>query len=288
MNKKKILLDKGSARRRETIMKSTGINVGVGVIIGIAVTLGAMNLIGSRHNKPPAGKIEERAGAIEAVPLKEVSTETGKIAVLSDPVAEMPSGTEETDEESELQRLMDKVWSGTASPDEELEFWRQLRESDEINNIIKDREQNTPLESEDIGEQMNLAELYVAKIYSASAGPEMGLWAMKAEQRWRAVLEMDPNHWQAQNNVAFSLSQYPDYLNKTGESINEYEKLVTIQENTEPQPQHADTYLALYRLYEKRGDRGNAVDALKQGLEQFPSNTDLVEQWNSVSTLNIP
>ena len=59
----------------------------------------------------------------------------------------------------------------------------------------------------------------------------MGLWAMKAEQRWRAVLEMDPNHWQAQNNVAFSLSQYPDFLNKTGESINEYEKLVTIQEN---------------------------------------------------------
>ena len=85
-----------------------------------------------------------------------------------------------------------------------------------------------------------------------------------------------------------SLSQYPDFLNMTGASINEYENLVTIQENMEPEPHHANAYLALYRLYENRGDRGNAEDALQQGLEQFPSNNDLVEQWNSVSTLNIP
>ena len=269
-------------------MKSTGIKVGVGVIIGIAISIGAMKLIGSRGNKQPAGKIEEPATAVEAIPSKGVSKEAPNVAVLSDPAPEMPADAEETGEESELQMLLAKVWSGTASPDEQLEFWTQVRESDEINRYIKNLEQKTPLESDDILAQMNLADLYVAKIYSSSAGPEMGLWAMKAEQRWRAVLEVNPNHWQAQNNVAFSLSQYPDFLNMTGASIKEYEKLVSIQENMDPEPQHADTYLALYRLYEKRGDRGNAADALKQGLEQFPSNKDLVEQWNSISTLNIP
>lgn len=269
-------------------MKSTGINVGVGVIIGIAISIGAMKLISSRDDQHPAGKIEDTTKAIEATPPKAAATEARTVEDLSDPAVEVPVETEETGAESELQMLLAKVWSGTASPDEQLEFWRQVRESDEINNYIKDLEQNTPLESVDIRAQMNLADLYVAKIYSSPSGPEQGLWAMKAEKRWRAVLEMDPNHWQAQNNVAFSLSQYPDFLNMTGASINEYEKLVTIQENMEPQPNHADTYLALYRLYEKRGDRGNAVDALKQGLEQFPSNTELVEQWNSVSTLNIP
>jgi len=36
-----------------------------------------------------------------------------------------------------------------------------------------------------------------------------------------------------------SLSQYPDFLNMTGASINEYENLVTIQESMDPQPNHA-------------------------------------------------
>ena len=270
-------------------MKSTGINISIGVIIGIVVAIGAMKLLESRDGQCPAEKIEEPAKVIEEVLPEEVSAETPNVAVSADEALETPEVTaDETGGKSELKMLMDKVWDGTASPDEHLEFLRQMRESDEINILVKDSEQNTPLDLKDIDAQMNLAELYVAKLYAAPAGPEMGLWAMKAEERWRAVLEMDPNHWQAQNNVAVSLSRYPDFLNKTGESINEYEKLVIIQENMDPQPQHADTYLALYRLYEKRGDRGNAVDALNQGLEKFPSNTGLVEQWNSVSTLNIP
>ena len=274
-------------------MIATGIKIGIGVIIGIAVAIGAMKLLEFRDEQHAAVKTEDPIKAVEAVPSMTGGVVAGKMAVVPDEaVATSAESTdviaEETGAESELQRLMAKVWSGTAGPDEELEFWRQLRESDEINDIIKAREQNTPLDSADMGAQMNLADLYVAKLLSVPSGPEQGLWAMKAEQRWRAVLEMDPNHWQARHNVAFSLSQYPDFMNKTGESISEFEKLVTIQENMEPEPRHANTYLLLYRLYEKRGDRGNAVDALKQGLERFPSNQDLVEQWNSVSTLEIP
>ena len=271
-------------------MKSTGIKIGIGIIIVMAVFIGAMKLLESRDDRRPPEEIEEPAQAIGAVSPRGGGAETPSVGVLSGEAVEIPASVaaEETDEESELLMLMSKVWSGAASADEEFEFLRQLRESDAINDIIKDREQKTPVGLEDIDAQMNLADLYVAKLYTANVGPEMGLWAQKAEERWRAVLEMDPNHWQAQKNVAFSLSRYPDFLNKTGASISEYEKLVTIQENMEPQPQHAGTYLALYRLYERRGDRGNAVDALKQGLGQFPENSDLVEQWNSVSTLNIP
>jgi tetratricopeptide (TPR) repeat protein len=187
-----------------------------------------------------------------------------------------------------FRELMAKVWSGNATPEEQLEFWQQMRASDEIDQYIKAKEEATPVHSEDIGAQMNLANLYVAKIYSSPAGPEQGLWAAKAEERWRAVLTTDPNHWEAQRSVAFSLSQYPEFLNMTGAAINEYEKVLTIQENRDPEPRFANTYLELYRLYEKKGDRGNAVDVLKQGLEQFPDNEALIDQWNSVSTLGIP
>jgi tetratricopeptide (TPR) repeat protein len=274
----------------EAIMKSTGIKVGAGIIIGIAIGIGAMKLIESGKDGPSSAQTAELTGTLEESPARSVTREVPKTdssagKALDMPAAEASAGN--AGAENGLQELMAKVWSGTASPDEELEFWTQLRESDAINEVIKNRENQTPLESDDIDAQMTLADLYVAKILSVT-GPEQGLWAMKAEERWRAVLEVDPNHWQARHNVAFSLSQYPDFLNKTGEAISEFEKLVTVQETMEPEPKHAATYLLLYRLYEKRGDRGNAVDALKQGLERFPENNDLIDQWNSVSTLNIP
>ena len=40
-------------------MKSAGINVGIGVLIGIAVTIGAMKLLGYRDDQHPAGTIED-------------------------------------------------------------------------------------------------------------------------------------------------------------------------------------------------------------------------------------
>lgn len=265
----------------------------IGIGIGVALTV----LLMRDHNASAPGSFQpdseydntdNAAAAMNREPGKPVGKKPAVISA-EDPAEIESDTTAPAGERNEaaFQELMNKVWTGAATPEEQLEFWQSIRESDEIDKYIKAKEDTTPLDSDDIDAQMNLANLYVAKIYSSPAGPEQGLWAAKAEQRWRAVLAVDPNHWEAQHSVAFSLSQYPDFLNMTGAAIAEYEKVVAIQENNDPQPQYANTYLELYRLYEKKGDRGNAVDVIKQGLEQFPDDPALLEQWNSISTLVI-
>lgn len=181
---------------------------------------------------------------------------------------------------------LSRIFSGEATEDEQLAFWEEMRTSPEIRKIIAEQERKTPKDSMDVQGHMNLAELYIAKLLSASSGPEKGLWGGKAEERWRAVLEIDPNHWEAQHSVAFSLSMYPDFLNKTGEAINEYERLLIIQREQSPEPEHAQSYLELYRLYQKVGDPANALEVLDEGLGFFPDNQHLIDQRNSVSTLN--
>lgn len=201
----------------------------------------------------------------------------------TDPLESDASST--ANEVKELTGLITRAFSGRASADEELELWERLRNSPELSRVIKEQEQQIPRDSTNVDGHLDLAQLYVGKLVSCPNGPEKGLWAQKAEGRWRRVVELDPQHWDAQHSIAFSLSQYPDFLNRTTEAIEEYEKLLVIQREKEPKPRFADSYLELYRLYQKKGDPATAVEVLDEGLNLFPENKHLIEQRASISKL---
>ncbi|MEZ5323842.1 MAG: hypothetical protein R3F19_02065 [Verrucomicrobiales bacterium] len=123
----------------------------------------------------------------------------------------------------------------------------------------------------------------MAKVWSSPAGPEQGLWAGKAEGVWKEVLEIQPENWDAQRNIAFSYSQYPDFLNKTGEAIAEYEKVLTIQEAApEPREGFANSYLEMARLQLKNGDPASALSTLERGTSAHPENAAITEQLNVI------
>jgi tetratricopeptide (TPR) repeat protein len=122
---------------------------------------------------------------------------------------------------------------------------------------------------------MGLAQAYVAKLMSIPQGPEQGLWSNKAVQQWQAVLEKDPDHWEARYSLAFNWSMWPDFLNKTPDAIREFEKVREVQERQTPEAKHADTYLQLSRLYVKQGKADKAKDVLRSGLGRFPQDEDL-------------
>ena len=99
------------------------------------------------------------------------------------------------------------------------------------------------------------------------------------------MLETDPDNWEAQRNIAFSYSQYPDFLNKTGEAITEYEKALAIQEAAdEPRSRFANSYLELSKLHLKNGDPSNALATLEKGAAIHPDNADLAEQLRVISS----
>ncbi|MEM7790850.1 MAG: hypothetical protein AAF546_05590 [Verrucomicrobiota bacterium] len=183
----------------------------------------------------------------------------------------------------EYLNMIERVFSGQASDQEQLAFWEEMRHSDQIDEFLNTLEANVSAFPYDIESKFNLAQVYMAKLHSGSMGPEMGVWASKAEQQWRDVLKIEPQNWDAQNALAEGLSWYPDTMNRMGEAISEYEKLISIQEVASPQEGFAESYLSLSQLYLRDGDPGGSLDSIERGLEVFPNDSSLLEQLASLN-----
>lgn len=175
-------------------------------------------------------------------------------------------------------RVMDDGTS-QATEEEKLKFWESVRTHKELDALIAELNTIIESDSEDIDSRLVLAQAYIAKVLgSATGGPEQGLWAGKAESMWKEVLEVDASNWNAQHNIAFSYSQYPDFTNKTDGAIREYEKTVVLQDGSaKPGPGFSKTYLALSKLHLKNGDPGNALATLEKGVAAHPESNSLAE-----------
>ena len=117
---------------------------------------------------------------------------------------------------------------------------------------------------------MELADAYVAKLLTVPAGPERGIWGVKAEKQWQDVVKQDPDHWDAQYTLAFNYSMYPDFLNKTDDAIQGFERALAIQQRVQPKPQHAKTYVQLARMHKKKGNAKKAREVLELGQMRHP------------------
>lgn len=167
--------------------------------------------------------------------------------------------------------------------DAQLEFWEMVRSSKAFKDKIKALEQSVSQNTMDTQTRKDLAQLYVVKLLTMPDSPEKAIWANKAEKQWNAVLQIDPDDWEARKSTAFSLSQYPDFLNRQGDSIDHYEKLVELQSTLQPEPKFENTYLELSRLYLKKGDRLSAQETAVEGLALFPGNQQLRERSKILS-----
>ena len=171
--------------------------------------------------------------------------------------------------------LQAKVFNGTATTDEQAEFWAMLREKPEIlAEIMKRLEKAVADSPRDNDARMKLSQAYLAKLFTV-AGPEQGTWSMKAMDQYKKVLAEDPSHWEARYSLAFNYSQWPDFLNKRPDAIKEFETLRKLQEEATPDPKHADTYLQLRQLYLKDGKPDQANTVLEAGLRRFPDDEEL-------------
>jgi tetratricopeptide (TPR) repeat protein len=176
----------------------------------------------------------------------------------------------------EFQALQDKVFTGTATPDEQARFWALLREKPQIlADILASLEKAVADAPENVDGRMRLSRAYLAKLFTVPDGPEKGVWAMKAMDQYGKVLERDAEHWEARYSLAMSYSQFPDFLNKRPDAIREFETLKKQQEQRTPEPQYAQTYLQLRQLYLKDGRTDDAKAVLEEGRRRFPDDEEL-------------
>ncbi len=123
-----------------------------------------------------------------------------------------------------------------------------------------------------------LATAYEAQTaYATPRGPQQGVVWEKAAAAYRRAIELDTNHWQARYGKAFGESMAPEFVGMRPAAIEQFEKLMEIQEAGRAEESHALVYQRLGTLYKDAGNlkRGRAVWA--RGLERFPKNKALLE-----------
>lgn len=175
------------------------------------------------------------------------------------------------------------VLKGEVSEDEQLAFWQAVKAGNKLDSLIGELQQTTSAAENDVESRLTLGLAYVAKIWSMPDGPEKAIWAGKAEGVWKEVLAVEPQNWEAQRNIAFSYSRYPDFLNKTGDAIAEYERTLAIQEAAPvPREDFAESYLEMARLQVKTGDPVSALSTLERGATAHPDNALITRQLDTI------
>ncbi len=177
---------------------------------------------------------------------------------------------------AEFRSLLKKVFGDRAATTEEQKrFWEMARKEGFADDLVAELEGVVAEKPGDAEARLELGQAYVAKIFTVPAGPEMGVWGAKAEGQWQEILKQDDRHWQARFNLAFSWSQYPDFLNKAPDSIREFETVRRFQEEGTAEPRQAQVYLQLSILYRKLGNAEKAREALEAGRRRHPEDTGI-------------
>ena len=232
---------------------------------------------------PPPRVHSDRSDRVERLEtemasLRETLRDTPRMpspAVTPEPEAAPTTEAAETDDLPEFERLRGRVFAWNATDEESARFWELARTSKLLPQLISRLKAAVEADPNQVAARMQLAQAYVAKLYTVPNGPERGVWAVQAEGQWREVLQRNEANWEARFSLAFSLSQWPAFLNKTPDAIREFETLMTQQETGRPETHQARVYVQLVRMYGSRGQADKAAAALKRGLARHPDNDAL-------------
>ena len=189
------------------------------------------------------------------------------------------------DEVAEFKDLMEKFFADGASlsTDDQERFYKLAR-SKVLEGLMDDLEEEIESHPTDLDARMELADLYIAKLFTVPGGPEQGLWGQRAEKQWKEVATQDPNHWEAHFNIGSSLYYYPEFLNRTNDAIDWMEKSRALLANRPASDEDAPNYVQLAQLYQRQDKNGKAREVLEAGLDRLPRNTAIQDALSSLET----
>ncbi|WP_199451290.1 tetratricopeptide repeat protein [Vibrio harveyi] len=143
-------------------------------------------------------------------------------------------------------------------------------------DLVKSIQKYSKLNHEELSPESHLlaANMYSELAYQSGTS-QARAYALKAEEIRKSVIESEPYNWQAQYDLAFSYSLYPMFLNKVPDAINQYEKLITLQQALPKEDRFSNTYVQLSLLYKRQGNLTKSMEVLNSGLDQFEYSDDL-------------
>jgi tetratricopeptide (TPR) repeat protein len=156
--------------------------------------------------------------------------------------------------------------------------WKQLRDTQQLNQAITDLQQAAKAEPSVAEYPAVLGQAYLQKLMTTQDVREKVTLAMQADLSFDQALNLDPSNWDARFSKASALSYWPAELNKSEEVMQNLVTLVEQQEAQSPQPHFAQTYVLLGEQYQKAGYADDARQIWQRGATLFPDNNTLREK----------
>ena len=161
------------------------------------------------------------------------------------------------------------------NPDQAQDVRTRVKEAGRIDELLEMFEEHARVNPNLAQAHVDLGNAYLQKLMAMTPGPQQGEVAMRADRAFDGALQVDPNHWEARFTKAVAFTFWPDFLGKKQQAIDQFEILITQQEQNASEPRYAQTYLILGNLYEQRGEMEKAAEIWANGLGFFPADTEL-------------
>jgi tetratricopeptide (TPR) repeat protein len=155
------------------------------------------------------------------------------------------------------------------------QIFQELREDGRIDEYLETIERLCAADPENADLQVALGNAYLQKLFGLGNTPEAGELAYKSDAAFDRALELDDHNWNARFTKAISLSNWPAFMGRGPEAIENFEILIEQQSEQASRPEFAMTYLFLGNLHQANGERDKAIAVWKQGLELFPTSEEL-------------
>jgi len=173
---------------------------------------------------------------------------------------------------SELVEVLSKIGFGSR---EHQAIFQRLRESGRIDEYVAAIEALAAENPDDPALQVALGHAYLQKLFGASPSPETGRLAYASDAAFTRALELDETNWDARFSKAVSLANWPAFMGRGPEAIEQFEILRQQQEAQPPRPEFAQTYLFLGNVHQSAGELDQARAAWRAGLALFPDSEAL-------------
>ena len=171
-----------------------------------------------------------------------------------------------------------ELLDGDLSWEERQALWKRVADAGLMEALIAELEDQTEMDPSNPDLRNRLGQSYLQQGFLSGVGPSSMEWFQKADGAFDATLELDGEHWEARFNKAVSLSNWPAFLGKSNEAIQQFEILIDQQENRSPRPGYDQTYFFLGNMYAENGQNEKAQAVWNQGAILFPNSTFLADK----------
>jgi hypothetical protein len=264
-------------KRLILVVAAVGVVIGIGLHVKRPTTknLAAAETVAEAEReaeiKPPVQEVSEQKFDMGE---KQVSRKPPEaIAPKSEPTRSEPI-TRAVADVGQVQNV-DTLVSPHATFEQKQAVWKRLKETGKLDQAIGELEQRLASNPQVPELSAALGQAYMKKCAQIQDVREQALLAMKADQTLEAALNLDPSNWEARFTKTVGMSYWPAELNKGQEVIQEFSKLIELQESQPPQPHFARSYAWLGEQYRKAGHPDYAAQVWQRGAALFPSDAEL-------------